>query len=188
MWWGVRLQVGGGRPYLCQVDCTATGAPHTCIRPVAHVGLATLAGQLSEAAATDRSFIKHRHKTEYLCFLCQSSRSLRHRPLPTTASKGHRPSTPAKYSSSVCCLQNHRHKPLAVNHAVALPNAKRRDARHNFPNLGPLLEPEVSVALEQRLCFTEFPKKPQCSHRSTIFVDASPEENDGFAIEDASHS
>ncbi|RZS25161.1 hypothetical protein BHM03_00058324, partial [Ensete ventricosum] len=53
---------------------------------------------------------------------------------------------------------------------------------------GPLLEPEVSVALEQRLHFTKFSKKPQCSHRSTIFVGASSEENYGFAIEDTGHS
>ncbi|RRT31659.1 hypothetical protein B296_00057938, partial [Ensete ventricosum] len=41
---------------------------------------------------------------------------------------------------------------------------------------GPLLEPEVSEALEQRLRFAEFSKKPHCSHRSTIFVGASSEE------------
>ncbi|RZS28103.1 hypothetical protein BHM03_00061663 [Ensete ventricosum] len=52
----------------------------------------------------------------------------------------------------------------------------------------PLLEPEVSVALEQRLRFAEFLKKLQCSHRSTIVADALPEENDGFTIEDASHN
>ncbi|RWW02773.1 hypothetical protein GW17_00034117 [Ensete ventricosum] len=38
----------GCRPYLRQVGCTTTGAPHTCIRPVARVGSATSAGQLSE--------------------------------------------------------------------------------------------------------------------------------------------
>ncbi|RZS14120.1 hypothetical protein BHM03_00045783 [Ensete ventricosum] len=38
----------GCRPYLCQVGCMTTGAPHSCIRPVAHVGWATSAGQLSE--------------------------------------------------------------------------------------------------------------------------------------------
>ncbi|RWW22593.1 hypothetical protein GW17_00013197 [Ensete ventricosum] len=38
----------GCRPHLCQADCTTTGAPHTCIRPVARVGSATSAGQLSE--------------------------------------------------------------------------------------------------------------------------------------------
>ncbi|RZS29301.1 hypothetical protein BHM03_00063012 [Ensete ventricosum] len=36
----------GCRPYLCQVGCTTTGAPHTYIRPVARVGSATSAGQL----------------------------------------------------------------------------------------------------------------------------------------------
>ncbi|RWW57940.1 hypothetical protein BHE74_00035237 [Ensete ventricosum] len=97
-------------------------------------------------------------------------------------------STPVKYSPSVCRLPNHRRKPLAVSRAVALPNPRIRGARRNFPYLGPLLEPEVSVALEQRLCFAEFLKKAQRSHRSTIFVGVSPEENDGFAIEDTGHS
>ncbi|RWW35411.1 hypothetical protein BHE74_00059664 [Ensete ventricosum] len=81
-------------------------------------------------------------------------------------------------------MQNHQLKPLAVNHVVALPNPKRCGARRNFVDLGPFLELKVSVVLEQRLRFAEFSKKPQCSHHSTIFVDASPEENDGFAIED----
>ncbi|RRT41428.1 hypothetical protein B296_00032417, partial [Ensete ventricosum] len=38
----------GCRPYLRQVGCTTTGAPHTCIRSVARVGSATSTGQLSE--------------------------------------------------------------------------------------------------------------------------------------------
>ncbi|RWW65716.1 hypothetical protein BHE74_00026964, partial [Ensete ventricosum] len=79
-------------------------------------------------------------------------------------------------------------KPLAVNRIVALPNPRRRGTRHNFPFLGPLLEPEVSVALEQRLHFAEFLKKLQRSHHSTIFASILPEENDGFAIEDVGHS
>ncbi|RZS19093.1 hypothetical protein BHM03_00051442 [Ensete ventricosum] len=37
----------GCRPYLCQVGCTTTGAPHTCIRPVARVGSATSAFVIS---------------------------------------------------------------------------------------------------------------------------------------------
>ncbi|RRT57804.1 hypothetical protein B296_00030340 [Ensete ventricosum] len=45
----------GCRPYLCQVDRTTTGAPHTCIRPASHVGAATSTGQLSEDARTWRS-------------------------------------------------------------------------------------------------------------------------------------
>ncbi|RZR82839.1 hypothetical protein BHM03_00009367 [Ensete ventricosum] len=40
------------RPYLCQVDCTTTDAPHTCIRSDARVGLTTLTGQLSEDTMT----------------------------------------------------------------------------------------------------------------------------------------
>ncbi|RWW34765.1 hypothetical protein GW17_00000467 [Ensete ventricosum] len=44
----------GCRPYLRQVGCTTTGAPHTCIRPVARVGSATSAGQLSEGMMTWR--------------------------------------------------------------------------------------------------------------------------------------
>ncbi|RZS16872.1 hypothetical protein BHM03_00048939 [Ensete ventricosum] len=40
------------RPYLCQIGCTTTGAPHTCIRPVARVGSITSMGQLSEGMMT----------------------------------------------------------------------------------------------------------------------------------------
>ncbi|RRT39374.1 hypothetical protein B296_00056781 [Ensete ventricosum] len=38
------------RPYLCQVGCTTTNAPHTCIRSVTRVGSITSTDQLSEAA------------------------------------------------------------------------------------------------------------------------------------------
>ncbi|RWW53942.1 hypothetical protein BHE74_00039516 [Ensete ventricosum] len=34
------------RPYLCQVGCTTTDAPHTCIQPAACVGSTTSTGQL----------------------------------------------------------------------------------------------------------------------------------------------
>ncbi|RWW83601.1 hypothetical protein BHE74_00007881, partial [Ensete ventricosum] len=40
------------RPYLCQVGCTSTGAPHSSVRPVARVESATSAGQLSEGMIT----------------------------------------------------------------------------------------------------------------------------------------
>ncbi|RRT66676.1 hypothetical protein B296_00025943 [Ensete ventricosum] len=79
-------------------------------------------------------------------------------------------------------------KPLAINRIVALPKPRRRGTRHNFPFLGPLLEPEVSVALEQRLHFVKFLKKLQRSHHSTIFASTLPKENDRFTIEYASHS
>ncbi|RWV86645.1 hypothetical protein GW17_00051436 [Ensete ventricosum] len=42
------------RPYLCQVGYMTTDSPHTCIRPVARVGSATSAGQLSEGTMTWR--------------------------------------------------------------------------------------------------------------------------------------
>ncbi|RZR95136.1 hypothetical protein BHM03_00023943 [Ensete ventricosum] len=44
----------GCRPYLCQVGCTSTSAPHTSVRPVACVESATSAGQLSEGMITWR--------------------------------------------------------------------------------------------------------------------------------------
>ncbi|RWW39720.1 hypothetical protein BHE74_00054917 [Ensete ventricosum] len=44
----------GCRPYLCQVGCTSTIAPHTSVRPVARVESATSAGQLSEGMITWR--------------------------------------------------------------------------------------------------------------------------------------
>ncbi|RRT45239.1 hypothetical protein B296_00029724 [Ensete ventricosum] len=40
------------RSYLCQVGCTTTDAPHTCIRPVACIGSTMSAGQLSEGTMT----------------------------------------------------------------------------------------------------------------------------------------
>ncbi|RRT33010.1 hypothetical protein B296_00041517 [Ensete ventricosum] len=43
------------RPYLCQVDCTTTDVPHTCIRPTARVGSATSANQLSVGTMMWRS-------------------------------------------------------------------------------------------------------------------------------------
>ncbi|RRT46676.1 hypothetical protein B296_00051445 [Ensete ventricosum] len=42
----------GCRPYLCQVGCMTTGAPHTCIRSIARVGSATSVSQLSEGLMT----------------------------------------------------------------------------------------------------------------------------------------
>ncbi|RRT33986.1 hypothetical protein B296_00053570 [Ensete ventricosum] len=59
--WGLARQsrlppsVEGGRgclPYVCHVDCTSTGAPHTSVRPVARVELAMSTGQLSEGMIT----------------------------------------------------------------------------------------------------------------------------------------
>ncbi|RZS12860.1 hypothetical protein BHM03_00044371 [Ensete ventricosum] len=48
-----RASAGRGcRPYLCQVGCMSTDAPHTCIRPTSRVGSATFAGQLSEGTMT----------------------------------------------------------------------------------------------------------------------------------------
>ncbi|RWW51172.1 hypothetical protein BHE74_00042512, partial [Ensete ventricosum] len=42
----------GCRSYLCQVDRTTAGAPHTCIRLASCVGSATSTGQLSESMRT----------------------------------------------------------------------------------------------------------------------------------------
>ncbi|RZS24024.1 hypothetical protein BHM03_00057049 [Ensete ventricosum] len=55
----------GCRPYLCQVGCTTTGAPHTCIRSIARVGSVTSVGQLSEGLMTWRPghHLSYHHET-----------------------------------------------------------------------------------------------------------------------------